>query len=601
MTFDQCTLSNPDVSGVGVRAAIYAQNLTCFLPVIVHLWDRKISKDELKGIKDQSIGMLAVAFAILLTTIILAKANWSDWGVALFAPLRELLGWSEGDGDGAGTSISLRIQGVTQRIAQRIWHFTSSQPVLTLGSIHLSLMATVGIWLWSNPSKFGHPLDPSCDPTLTFVGVPAHFSSKPLHIASLMMYSLVLIPGLNLIPPFAFFLTLHISYNWSRERHQWFWKRWDEAILKVFTLRKSPTSSDSEQGNPSRRSSPGDQNGDDAWGFRQVLALLLLIIPLRDAWGPLQEIRERLREKLKDFQEQFEELLLRECQATPAVEELDRLIQEGANPKQLTVDTRFANSLQLAGKTALHSALARGHGPILKILLQTGTYQVHLDDERQHYSANFFAACVNGNVEMVNGLLLLGAKLHVDIDDMQLGGGYGTALCAASANGKTEVVKALLGMGAKLDAKESGGRFGAPLHVAVLMENREMVELLMDPNPNGADCNWDDFGGAVDIAGFIKNEELFYLLWDRGLRPHNRDRDPHYRDAFHAWDLASTARRSCTPNADRSPPPLLSILKKLPPLPTNSKLPSVNIYRAIELRDKRGSGCPSKGCYISKA
>ncbi|KAJ7456029.1 hypothetical protein B0H11DRAFT_1739513, partial [Mycena galericulata] len=65
--------SNPDVSGIGVRAAIYAQNLACFLPVIVNLWDRKITRDELKGIKDQSIGMLAIAFALLLTTIILAK------------------------------------------------------------------------------------------------------------------------------------------------------------------------------------------------------------------------------------------------------------------------------------------------------------------------------------------------------------------------------------------------------------------------------------------------------------------------------------------------------------------------------------------------
>jgi hypothetical protein len=36
----------------------------------------------------------------------------------------------------------------------------------------------------------------------------------------------------------------------------------------------------------------------------------------------------------------------------------------------------------------------------------------------QHYSANFFAACVNGNVEMVNGLLLLGAKLHVDSEQI---------------------------------------------------------------------------------------------------------------------------------------------------------------------------------------
>ncbi|KAJ7926633.1 hypothetical protein B0H13DRAFT_1476488, partial [Mycena leptocephala] len=63
----------PDVSGIGVRAAIYAQNLLCFLPVILDLWDRKISKEELKGIKDQSIGMLAVAFSILITTIDLAK------------------------------------------------------------------------------------------------------------------------------------------------------------------------------------------------------------------------------------------------------------------------------------------------------------------------------------------------------------------------------------------------------------------------------------------------------------------------------------------------------------------------------------------------
>ncbi|KAJ7151905.1 hypothetical protein C8R43DRAFT_886539, partial [Mycena crocata] len=64
---------NPDVSGIGVRAVIYAQNLSCFLPVVVHLWDGRIFPAELIGIKDQSIGMLAVAFAILLTTIVLAK------------------------------------------------------------------------------------------------------------------------------------------------------------------------------------------------------------------------------------------------------------------------------------------------------------------------------------------------------------------------------------------------------------------------------------------------------------------------------------------------------------------------------------------------
>jgi hypothetical protein len=223
--------------------------------------------------------MLAVAFAILFTTIILAKgaggdqtitsyhaavvldlswmnntstwiwfilyahhrskrddhptgANWSEWRDALLEPVRELLGTRA-----KGTSTVQRRRGIVQRrrgivqcrrgitrriwrIAQRIWGFVSEQPVLTLGSIHLSLMATVGIWLWSDPSKFGHPLDPSCDPMLTVIGVPARFLSKPLRITSLAMYSLVLIPGLNLIPPFAFFLTLHISYNWCQGHHQ---------------------------------------------------------------------------------------------------------------------------------------------------------------------------------------------------------------------------------------------------------------------------------------------------------------------------------------------------------------------------------------------
>ncbi|KAJ7836227.1 hypothetical protein B0H14DRAFT_2190395, partial [Mycena olivaceomarginata] len=65
--------SNPDVFGIGVCAAIYIQNILCFVPIIVDLWDGQISGDELKAIKDQSIGMLAVAFSILLTTIILAK------------------------------------------------------------------------------------------------------------------------------------------------------------------------------------------------------------------------------------------------------------------------------------------------------------------------------------------------------------------------------------------------------------------------------------------------------------------------------------------------------------------------------------------------
>ena len=68
-----CILPNPDISGIGVRIAIYAQNLLCFLPVILNLWDRKVTLEEMKGIKDQSIGMLTLAFAILISSVVQAQ------------------------------------------------------------------------------------------------------------------------------------------------------------------------------------------------------------------------------------------------------------------------------------------------------------------------------------------------------------------------------------------------------------------------------------------------------------------------------------------------------------------------------------------------
>jgi hypothetical protein len=52
----------PRFSGIGVRIAIYAQNLLCFLPIIFYLFDGEISLDELAGIQDQSIGILFRGF-----------------------------------------------------------------------------------------------------------------------------------------------------------------------------------------------------------------------------------------------------------------------------------------------------------------------------------------------------------------------------------------------------------------------------------------------------------------------------------------------------------------------------------------------------------
>jgi len=274
MEHPKCLPANPDISGIGVRAAIYAQNLLCFLPVGVYLWDKKISRDELAGVKDQSVGMLAVAFSILITTIILAggegptissyhaaivldlswmnntstwiwfilfvhhksknqykptAATWSAWWNLLWSPISDFLQGERGTGDKGQMQGSNETGGI-QRSFLRLWGFVrrlfllvTTAPVLTLGSIHLSLMAAIGIWLWLNPAKFGNPIHCDPEPTLAVVGASIDFSSTPLRVFSLTMYFLLLIPGLNLLPPFLFFLTLHVWYNWSRNRHEWFW------------------------------------------------------------------------------------------------------------------------------------------------------------------------------------------------------------------------------------------------------------------------------------------------------------------------------------------------------------------------------------------
>lgn len=64
--------SNPDISGIGVRLAIYLQNLLGFVPAIWALWDGKVSDYELESVENQSTTNLVLAFAILISCIVQA-------------------------------------------------------------------------------------------------------------------------------------------------------------------------------------------------------------------------------------------------------------------------------------------------------------------------------------------------------------------------------------------------------------------------------------------------------------------------------------------------------------------------------------------------
>jgi hypothetical protein len=64
---------NPDVSGIGVRSAIYIQNLLCILSALWALWDGKVTAAELDYAEMQTTTNLILAFAILISAMVQAS------------------------------------------------------------------------------------------------------------------------------------------------------------------------------------------------------------------------------------------------------------------------------------------------------------------------------------------------------------------------------------------------------------------------------------------------------------------------------------------------------------------------------------------------
>jgi hypothetical protein len=94
--------------------------------------------------------------------------------------------------------------------------------VLFLGSLHLTLMAAVGIWLWSSPFLFeesqsrlthDYPDLPVGCTSNAVLGHDIQLASRGLQKWSLIIYSCFLVPGLNLLLPALLFLALHIYFH----------------------------------------------------------------------------------------------------------------------------------------------------------------------------------------------------------------------------------------------------------------------------------------------------------------------------------------------------------------------------------------------------
>ncbi|KAH0580414.1 hypothetical protein H2248_001916 [Termitomyces sp. 'cryptogamus'] len=202
--------ANPDVSGI-VSCRHFG------------LSDQRVTPTELDELEKQSTTILITAFAILISTVIQAHTDGiSDYHASIVLDLSwmnntnlfiyfllyvyhrvnltedELL---------EEVRVSTRGHATPQHRARWIYETKKALAnfVTIIGSLHLTLMAAVGIWLWSHPAGFGSPELCSLSATVSMFGKQVQLGSSAFRKWSILVYSIVLIPILNLLIPLTFF------------------------------------------------------------------------------------------------------------------------------------------------------------------------------------------------------------------------------------------------------------------------------------------------------------------------------------------------------------------------------------------------------------
>ncbi|KAF9006778.1 hypothetical protein BDZ89DRAFT_1079620 [Hymenopellis radicata] len=326
-----CIPANPDLTGIGVRVAMYAQNILSFVPAVWKLNDRRVSTSELQTLEAQSSTILITGFAILISAIIQATttAGLSDFhaivvlnlswmnNTSLFIylllfthhvaerlhdaekadPSSSSTSIAPSDPSSSPTSIAPSHSPLHKRIMMR-WallrmrcsdaQVPSARVIVIIGSLHLSAMAAVGVWLWSHPLAFGNSDPCTLSVSTVILGGKIPIGSAALRAWSILIYALLLIPVVNLVFPILLLAIPYIIFDRG-------------SIIKLTKgmapnalLRRTPiyigfsillainvifiiNTELQLSWNRALRA-----QGDDDWTFGQTLAVGLLFLPLRD-------------------------------------------------------------------------------------------------------------------------------------------------------------------------------------------------------------------------------------------------------------------------------------------------------------------------------
>ncbi|KAF5324039.1 hypothetical protein D9611_008303 [Ephemerocybe angulata] len=451
--------------------------------------------------------------------------------------------------------------------------------VLLLGSLHLSLMAGLGLWLWSNIRTFGKGQDAANDcaakhALLAILGQHVPFASEVLRIISLAIYAVFLVPGVNLLLPIIVFLGFYHLHqvvpipkvagsertpdSYIRRSRFWFWirrasntivQRW--AILPpcIGLLFLPPGGNEAE------------------WGFGQILAMLLLFMPLRDLAETILARRMKQRQKDLDMglggaikakdSTMVQAMITRGASPNAKVEGdisamrmacnhedlnvIRILLEAGADPNiedgnrrdPYKIDADNKDCLRLLNQVengsldtvqALVQAARNGYGAAVKIVL--GFLEIKLG-EKESFLGALSGTGINVNAGNTDGIaspaaavtkaqefetVILKLLLAVPGIDVNAPGDYGrTSLSFAAEKGHEAVVKLLLAVpGINVNVLDCKG--WTPLRFAAENGHEAVVKLLLAAP--GIDVNAPDTGGRTPLRFAASNghEAIVKLL-----------------------------------------------------------------------------------------
>ncbi|KAJ7255911.1 ankyrin repeat-containing domain protein [Mycena rebaudengoi] len=466
----RCLPANPDVSGIGVRTAIYAQNFLTFIPAVYAISDQIVTQKELESVKAHSTTILLTAFALLIsayvqvwsksltnyhTAVVLSLSWMNNTNAVVYALLyihhnnHIFLSW---------TNLKQHLCSLLRPVE---WH-THGHTVFSLGSLHLTLMSVLGLWLWTDIKSFGKVTECDKTPIFSVLGKPLPLTSPFLRVLSLTMYGIVTIPFVNLALPMAVGIASYALWNRKCRPQQsgvihkppsiWpigiclgavF------AINIIFLIDTELTLS---------RNKSIQQPGEALWSFGQSLALTILFQPL---WDLSKSVWHGLNLDLKirkhhDAEEALKHALLNEdldmvAVLVPKVPEIDTL-----------TGGRFATALQLAAYY--------GDSNLTKLLLAN---RVDVNKMGGINGCALQAAAYRGHLEIVD--TLLSHKADVTLE----GGEFGSAIQAAAFAGNVDILERLLSCEPTLDYSKHIGLHGTPLHAAVCSESENALEMLL--------------------------------------------------------------------------------------------------------------------------